>query len=67
MVCRCRGRGRRRLFSKHSAVLPVGAQPLRLADLISLAALPALAIGLATLTARLVADDGADAGRARSR
>ncbi|HEX5188614.1 MAG TPA: EAL domain-containing protein [Streptosporangiaceae bacterium] len=30
-----------------------GAQPLRLADLISMAALPALAIGLATLTSRL--------------
>ena len=43
-----------------------GAQPLRLADLISLAALPALVIGLATLTARLgAADDGvlAEAGR----
>ncbi len=38
-----------------------GAQPLRLADLISLAALPALVIGLATLTARFViADNGAD-------
>jgi diguanylate cyclase (GGDEF)-like protein/PAS domain S-box-containing protein len=32
-----------------------GAQPLRLADLISLAALPALIIGLATLTARYAA------------
>jgi diguanylate cyclase (GGDEF)-like protein/PAS domain S-box-containing protein len=38
-----------------------GAQPLRLADLISLAALPALAIGLATLTSGLAPGErGAD-------
>jgi diguanylate cyclase (GGDEF)-like protein/PAS domain S-box-containing protein len=41
-----------------------GAQPLRLADLISLAALPALAIGLATLTSELAPGErGADAAR----
>jgi diguanylate cyclase (GGDEF)-like protein/PAS domain S-box-containing protein len=39
-----------------------GAQPLRLADLISLAALPALAIGLATLTSgHAPGEHGADA------
>jgi diguanylate cyclase (GGDEF)-like protein/PAS domain S-box-containing protein len=37
-----------------------GAQPLRLADLVSLAVLPALAIGLATLTARLGPADDSD-------
>jgi diguanylate cyclase (GGDEF)-like protein/PAS domain S-box-containing protein len=36
-----------------------GASPLRLADLISLAALPALVIGLATLTANTAGDPGA--------
>ncbi len=40
---------------------------MRLADLISLAALPALAIGLATLTARLAATDGAEAGTSQVR
>ena len=40
-----------------------GAQPLRVADLISLAALPALAIGLATLTSGLgPGDHGAEGG-----
>src|SRR5215467_4172610 len=34
-----------------------GASPLRLADLISLAALPALVIGLATLTAKFAAGE----------
>ncbi len=43
-----------------------GAQPLRLADLISLAALPALAIGLATLTSRPGAGDHDDAAGARA-
>jgi diguanylate cyclase (GGDEF)-like protein/PAS domain S-box-containing protein len=43
-----------------------GAQPLRLADLISLAALPALAIGLATLTSRLGAGDHDAAAGARA-
>ena len=45
-----------------------GAQPLRLADLISLVALPALVIGLATLTARFViADNGAEGGASQVR
>jgi diguanylate cyclase (GGDEF)-like protein/PAS domain S-box-containing protein len=39
-----------------------GAQPLRLADLVSLAALPALVIGLATLTARLDTAGGTSRG-----
>ena len=38
-----------------------GAQPLRLADLVSLAALPALIIGLATLTGPAAAGSGGDA------
>ena len=41
-----------------SGGLAGGAQPLRLADLISLAALPALVIGLATLTSGLASGSG---------
>ena len=44
-----------------------GAQPLRVADLMSLAALPALAIGLATLTSgRGPADHGTEGGAGHS-
>jgi PAS domain S-box-containing protein/diguanylate cyclase (GGDEF)-like protein len=39
-----------------------GAQPLRIADLISLAALPALVIGLATLTSEIGVSEPAPAG-----